>query len=186
MPYPHSCHTDHRLIPAEVPQPRQGSQVIEIIIMKSEILHDIETSIRQIEKGRKPEDPLLLTEDGSDNYLLCRCIDTALDQAVSRCQAYLLLPSPFVRRISADHTHEWDEKNIFLALPANWPPHCIDPLRDAVHNYIVNRAMQLFLVYADARLSEVCDAMALSCWNDINTQLNARLGPTRIHPTFLG
>lgn len=174
------------MMPPGLPEPRQDSQVVEIIIMKPEVIHDIEASVRQIERGRRPEDPPLLATGGTDDYLLCRYIDTALNEAVSRCRAYLLMPSPFVRRISADHAHEWEEKDIFLALPHNWPPHSIDPLRDAVHGYVVNRAMQLFLAYADAKASEMCDVMAQSCWNDINSQLNARIGPTRIHPTFLG
>ena len=186
MPYPTHLHNG-RCFPDEVIAcPRQGKQVVEIIILKSEIIHDIEAGIRQIEKQRGAEQPQLLAEDGADNYLLCRYIDHALNKAVARCQAYLLLPSPFVRRISTDHTREWEEKNIFLAMPMNWPPHCIDALRDDVHSFIVHCAMQLFLAYADIKASEQCGIMTQSCWDDMNAQLNARLGTTNIHPTFLG
>lgn len=187
MPYPHSLHTSERSLPDGVTlNPRHGKQLVEVIFLKQEIMHDIEASIRQIEKSRPKDAPALLAAGGTDDYLLCRYIDTAINQAVSRCQAYLLLPSPYVQRISTDHVSGWEEKDIFLALPHNWPPHCINPLRDAVHSFIVMRAMQLFLSFADEKAAAVCDAQAYSFWNDINTALNTRLGPTHIHPTFLG
>ena len=185
MPYPRHLHNE-RLMPADLPKPRRVNQVVEIILLKPEILHDIEAGIHQIEKSRPADAPTLLAAGGADDYLLSRYVDTAVNQAVSRCQAYLLLPSPYVQRISTDHVSGWEEKDIFLALPHNWPPHCINPLRDAVHSFIVMRAMQLFLSFADEKAAAVCDAQAYSFWNDINTALNTRLGPTHIHPTFLG
>lgn len=185
MPYPRHLHNE-RLLPDVLPIPRHGSQVVEIILLKPEILHDIEAGIHQIEKSRPADAPTLLAAGGADDYLLCRYVDTAINQAVSRCQAYLMLPSPYVHRISTDHVGEWEEKSIFVALPPRWPAHLIDTLRDAVHSFIVMRAMQLFLSFADEKAAAVCDAQAYSFWNDINTALNTRLGPTHIHPTFLG
>lgn len=165
---------------------RQGRQIIDIILLSKELIHDIEDGIRQVENGRGKDAPKLLSSDGNENYTLRRHIDTALGQAVSRCQAYLLLPSPYARRISTDHADQWLEKDIILGLPNNWPPHCVDTLRDDVHNYIVYRAMQLFLALSEPKAAEICGTQADTCYNNINAQLNARLGPTRIHPTFLG
>ena len=187
--YPHYLHTqsDSRFFPKEVAcLPHQDKQRIEVIFLKEEIMHDIEAGIRLIEKSRSEEAPAILDKDGKDDYLLSRYIDTAINQAVARCRAYLLLPSPYVHRISTNHTHDWEEKSIYLAFPMTWPPHCIAPLRDAIHNYIVERAQQLFLAKIDVKLSEVCDIQATTYYNEINALLNTRLGGVHIQPTFLG
>ena len=165
---------------------REGKQIVEIILLKEELMHDIEAGLHSLEKNRPADAPALLDADGKDDYLLLRHIDTAVNQVVSRCQAYLLLPSPFVHRVSTDHVHGWEEKSICLALPHNWPPHCVDPLRDAAHNYIVERAQQLFMMKVDQKLAESIDFTASLYWNDINAELNTRLGGVHIHPTFLG
>lgn len=190
--YPHYIHQEpHERLPlpdcidAEAVR-RQGRQIIDIILLNKELMHDIEEGIRQVEKARDKDAPKLLTSDGNDSYILRRHIDTAINQAVSRCQAYLLLPSPYARRVSTDHADQWLEKDIILGLPHNWPPHCVDALRDDVHNFIVYRSMQLFLALSEPKAAEVCALQADSFYNDINAQLNARLGPTHIHPTFLG
>lgn len=190
--YPHYIHQQpHERLPLPdcidaAAVRRQGRQIIDIILLNKELMHDIEDGIRQVENGRDKDAPKLLPSDGKESYMLRRHIDTALNKVVSRCQAYLLLPSPYARRISTDHAGEWEEKDIILGLPHNWPAHCVDPLRDDVHNYIVYRAMQLFLALSEPKAAEACDQLALSCYDDINAQLNARLGPMHIHPTFLG
>ena len=190
--YPHYIHQQPR---ERLPLPdcidaaavrRQGKQIIDIILLNKELMHDIEEGIRQVENARDKDAPKLLSSDGKDSYILRRHIDTAINQAVSRCQAYLLLPSPYARRVSTDHADQWLEKDILLGLPHNWPPHCADGLRDAVHNYIVYRSMQLFLALSEPKGAEICEIQAESFYNDINAKLNARLGPTNIHPTFLG
>lgn len=184
--YPNHLHTDRRFPDEIIAIPHQDKQVIEVILLKQEILHDIEDGIRDLDRNRDTNLPDLLPEGADSSYMLRRHIDTAVNQAVSRCQAYLLLPSPFVHRISTNHAGDWEEKSIYLAMPRNWPPHLIDSLRDSVHNYIVDRAIQLFLRRKDQNASQVCDAQATVFWNEINTALNARLGPMRCHPTFLG
>lgn len=190
--YPHYIHQEpHERLPLPdcidaAAVRRQGRQIIDIILLKKELMHDIEDGIRRWENNRDKDAPKLLPAGGNDSYILRRHIDTAINQAVSRCQAYLLLPSPFARRISTDHAGEWEEKDIILGMPHNWPPHCVDALRDAIHNFIVERAQQLFFHLSDPKAAEACDFQASLYWNDINAELNTRLGPTRIHPTFLG
>ena len=193
MSYPHHLHQQPHDRLAGLPSliditavRRQNQQLVEVILLKSELLHDIEAVTHQIEKQRPPEAPSILPTGGADNYLLCRYIDTAVNQVVSRCQAYLLLPSPYAHRISTDHVSGWEEKSIYLALPHRWPPHCIEPLRDAIHNYIVERAVQLFTKLTDDKVSQICDQQAQSFYDDINVALNTRLGPTNVYPTFLG
>lgn len=186
MPYPCHLHSNRRFPDEVIAYPRQDRQLIEIILLKSEIVHDIEEGVSDIEKNRDAEAPAMLPAGGDSSYILRRHIDTAVNQAVSRCQAYLLLPSPFVHRISTDHAGDWEEKSIYLAMPRTWPLHCIDGLCDAVHNFIVERTMQLFLFRKDPKAAEACDYQANMFWNDINAGLNARLGPMHIHPTFLG
>lgn len=184
--YPHRFHNTRSLpevVAGRLPLPER-KQLVEIILFSPELLHDIEDCIKDVQDSFRPEGKALLPNDRS--YMLARHIDTAVNQTVSRCQAYLLLPSPFVRRISNNHTHEWEEKDIFLALPYNWPPHCVDTLRDAVHYFIVQRACQLFLALKEPKAAEVCDIQAMQHYNEINALLNDRIGPMNIHPSFLG
>lgn len=184
--YPRHLHNG-RHIPDEIAAiPFAPKQLVEVILLHEELVHDIEAVIHQLEKNRKEEEPTLLDGNAADNYLLLRHIDTSVNQAVARCQAYLLIPSPFVHRISTDHVGRWKEKSIFLALPMDWPPHLIEPLRDAIHNYIVYRATQLFLVMTDEKAAEKADYMASLYHGDINAHLNERFGPRVIGPTPFG
>ncbi len=162
----------------------ERKQLFEVILLREELQHDIEDQLNDVQNTFRPDGKALLPDDKS--YMLSRHIDTAINQAVSRCQAYLLLPSPHVQRISTNHVYEWEEKSIFLALPHNWPLHAGKALRNAVHNYIVMRACQLFLALKEPKAAEACDTLATLCYNDINAQLNTRLGPMNIHPSFLG
>lgn len=184
--YPHHLHTPERQRPVSSGLPA-GKQLVEVILLHEELTHDIEADIRRIEKARKLEDPIL-ADNGSDDYLLCRYIDQAVNRVVTRCQAYLLLPSPFVRRISTNHTHNWEEKNIMLALPHNWAPHNIEPLRDAIHNYIVKNVEYQLLAQAlpqDAT-TLLCQQQSTDSYNEINALINSRLGGVHTHPTIFG
>ena len=159
-------------------------QLVEIILLKSEITHDIQAEITTIERMRKMQDTPILSNDDTDSYTISRQIDSA----VSRCQAYLLLPSPSVHRISTNHIMGWEEKSMYLALPMNWPSHNIDALRDAVHNYIVKAVVFYLLSIAipgDPYLP-VCLEQRDTSYNEINRYLSSRLGGVKIHPTFLG
>jgi len=182
--YPHHLHTGRPFPKEVIACPRRDKQVIEVIILKPEIVHDIEADITQLERQRNLESPIITDGD----YTVRRQIDRALNQCVSRMQAYLLLPSPFVRSISTNHAGDWDEKNIFLALPHNWPPHCIDPLRDAVHNYIVKSVEYNVLLapLTNDPYTAMCRQEAEESYNEINALINSRLGPMNIHPSFLG
>lgn len=181
--YPHHLHHHHHRPFPDICRVPPQMQLVEIILLRDELIHDIEANINQLERkatvpSASPEGSSPLLPNGaSDNYLISRHIDTAVNSAVSRCQAYLLLPSPYVHRISTDHAHQWEEKSLYLALPPDWPPHCIDPLRDAVHNYVVYRAMQLFLTFANEKAAATADAMASDSYDDINVQISARRNP---------
>lgn len=187
MPYPHHLHRSHRPVgcgTAAAP----GMQLVEIILLKSEITHDIQAEITTIERMRKMQDTPILSNDDTDSYTISRQIDSAVNSAVSRCQAYLLLPSPSVHRISTNHIMGWEEKSMYLALPMNWPSHNIDALRDAVHNYIVKAVVFYLLSIAipgDPYLP-VCLEQRDTSYNEINRYLSSRLGGVKIHPTFLG
>lgn len=199
MPYPHHIHMEPHdrlnlpdLFDITAVQ-RQGKQLVEVILLKDELLHDIEASAKQLDDARQSTVqgssaalPPILPKGAAENYLLLRHLDTAVNQAVSRCQAYLLLPSPFVRRISTNHTHGWEEKSIFLAFPNNWPPHCVDALRDSIHNFIVERTLQRYLLRVDPKAAESCDLQALGFYDEINALLNTRLGAMHLRPTFCG
>lgn len=187
MPYPFKHHID-RCVPDEVlHKPRRFPQLVEVIILKSEIIHDVEADIQRIERMRKMEETPIISND-SDYYDIARDIDTALGEVVSRCTAYLLLPSPYAHHISTDHVNDWEEKSIYLCEPENWPPHAIDPLRNAIHDYIV-KAVELELLsisMPEDKYLPKLELKKMDLYDDINVHLNARLGDSLIFPTFLG
>ena len=199
MPYPHHIHmepSDRLNLPDLfdiTAVQRREKQLVEVILLKEELLHDIEATVKQLDdtrqstaQGSSAALPPILPKGAAENYLLLRHLDAAVNQAVSRCQAYLLLPSPFVRRISTNHTHGWEEKSIFLAFPHNWPPHCVDALRDSIHNFVVERTLQRYLLRVDPKAAELCDLQAQGFYDEINALLNTRLGPMHLRPTFCG
>lgn len=187
--YPHHLHTPDRPVCCNtIAAQRQHKHVVELILLYSELRHDIDADILRVERQRHLEETPVISNNDTDSYIIKRYIDNAVNKVVSRCQAYLLLPSPYVRRISTDHTHSWEEKNIMLALPHNWPPHNIDALRDACHNFIVKSVEYMLLSSAlphDA-YTALCKQQADDFYDDINVNINARLHASLIQPTFLG
>lgn len=187
--YPHRFHNTRSLpevIATKLPLPDR-KQIVEIILLKTELLHDIKSNLVRLERTRKSQVPIFIDNDDYQ-YTICRKVDDAVGRVVSRMQAYLLLPSPYAHRIATNHTHEWEEKSIYLALPYNWPPHNIDALRDAVHNYIVKYALFQFLAETlpDDKLLPVLERQYTDLYDNINANINDRLGPMNIYPSFLG
>lgn len=186
--YPHESHYNRPFPDAVCQRLRQGKQYVEIIILKDEIIHDIDTDTLNLEKSRKLEETPVATDERR-MYEACRHIDRALNAIVRKCSAYLLLPSPFVHRISTNHTKGWEEQSIYLALPHNWPPHLIDSLRDQAHDYIVKYAESQLLVpilSPDDSYVRYCAVAAEEDLNDLNAGINARLGADTITPTPFG
>lgn len=186
--YPHESHYNRPFPDAVCQRLRQGKQYVEIIILKDEIIHDIDTDTLNLEKSRKLEETPVATDERR-MYEACRHIDRALNAIVRKCSAYLLLPSPFVHRISTNHTKGWEEQSIYLALPHNWPPHLIDSLRDLAHDYIVKYAESQLLVpilSPDDSYVRYCAVAAEEDLNDLNAGINARLGADTITPTPFG
>ena len=186
--YPHELH-NNRPYPDEVCKKlHQGKQFIEIILLKDEILHDIDTDTLNVEKSRKIDETPVSTDE-KRLYEASRQIDRAVNNLVRKCSAYLLLPSPYVHRISTNHTKGWEEKSIYLALPYNWPPHLIDSVRDLAHDYIVKFAESQLLVTLlspDDSYVKYCAVAAEEDINDFNAGINERLGATIITPTPFG
>ena len=186
--YPHELH-HNRPYPDEVCRKLcQGKQVIEIILLKDEIIHDIDTDTLNVEKSRNIEQTPVATDE-KRMYEACRHIDRAVNAVVAKCAAYLLLPSPFVHRISTNHTKGWEEKSIYLALPHNWPPHLIDTVRDFAHNHIVKFAEAQLLVpllSPDDSYVKYCALDAETSLDDLNAAINERLGRDIITPTPFG
>lgn len=184
--YPHHLHKSDR--PCPVTGVKAGfPQRVEVILLHEELRHDIEADLTAIERQRKLETPILAS-DGKDDYRLARNIDTAVNKVVKRCTAYLMLPSPFVHRISTNHVYKWEEKSLYLHFPENWPPHLADNLRDAVHLYIVKFVELAFLTVAlpDDKYLPILQEQVNDAYDDINAALNDRLGSSITHVTFLG
>lgn len=185
--YPHHLHTPGTVHCGITAVLSPGFQLLEIILLRTEIVHDIQADFSTLERTRKLESPILPSED-TDDYLLTRRIDDAVNSAVARLQAYLLLPSPFVSRIATDHARRWEEQSILLSLPDNWPPHLAGTLRDAVHNYVVKAAESAMLTVAlpNDPYTALCLQEAERAYNDINSHVSARRGPVTPHPTIFG
>lgn len=186
--YRHELHYN-RPFPDEVcHRLRQGKQFVEIIFLKDEIIHDIDADTLNVERSRKLEETQIATDERR-MYEACRQIDRAVNQIVRECSAYLLLPSPFVHRISTNHTKGWEEKSIYLALPHNWPPHLIDPLRDAAHNHIVRFAeaelLTPILTPTDSYV-QWCTLTAKDSLNQVQSIISDRFGPIDITGTPFG
>ena len=185
--YPHRLHYNRIMPDAVCQRLHKDKQVVEIIVLHEELLRDIESDIHRIERMRKMEETPIISSD-ADYYDITRDIDTALGEVVSRCSAYMLLPSPFVHRISTNHAGSWEEKSIYLGLPYNWPPHDIDPLRDSVHDYIIKSVELELLTISmpnDGYLP-ILDQKRYEQYNRINALLNDRLGKTDLIQTPFG
>lgn len=185
MPYPHHLHEGkpYRDCPVcnNIIAARRPVQLIEIILLKEEFYHDIDAETYQVQKMRtsekgSPASTLPLSTDSTNRYLLDRYIDKYVSQAVSRLSAYLAIPSPFAHRIANNHTKDWLEKSIYVALPHDWPPHNIDPLRDAVHQLIVKGVEYQLLAVAlpNDTYTAMCREMMEDADTDITVYVNAR------------
>lgn len=186
--YPRHLHYN-RPFPDEVCQRlRQGKQYVEIILLKDEIIHDIDADTLNLEKSRKLEETPVATDERR-MYEACRQIDRAVNKLVRECSAYLLLPSPFVHRISTNHTKGWEEKSLYLALPYNWPPHLIDGLRDAAHNHIVRFAeaelLTPLLSPTDSYV-QYCALAAQDSLAEVQSIISDRYGPIDMTGTPFG
>ena len=186
--YPRHLHYN-RPFPDEVCRRlRQGKQYVEIILMKDEIIHDIDADTLNLEKSRKIEETPVATDERR-MYEACRQIDRAVDKLVRECSAYLLLPSPYVHRISNNHTKGWEEKSLYLAMPHNWPPHLIDSLRDAAHNHIVRFAeaelLTPILTPTDSYV-QYCALAAQDSLNEVQSIISDRYGPIDMTGTPFG
>ena len=194
MPYPHYLHPDDGSVRSCIEARRyrrQGFQLVEIILLKDEIYHDIDAETHKIQearnqaaanssKGEAVPVTTIATDDRS-RYLMDRIIDKYVSVAVRRLSAYLVLPSAFAHRIVNNHTKSWQEKSILISLPQRWPPHLLEPLRDAVHTLIVKGTEKEWLSTAlspnDAYVM-LCQQEADDADADITSDVNARYGPT--------
>ena len=186
MPYPHHLHEGKPYRPCPVCRDiiatKKPVQLIEIILLKEEFYHDIDAETLQVQKMRKPTAESTaalatnLATDDTSRYLIDRYIDRYVSQAVSRLSAYLAIPSPFAHRIANNHTKEWLEKSIYVALPHDWPPHHIDALRDAVHQLIVKGVEYQLMAVAlpNDPYTALCREMMEEADTDITVHVNAR------------
>lgn len=185
MPYPHHLHEGTPYRPCQLCRDivavKKPIQLIEIILLKEEFYHDIDAETLQAQKMRAavggfPADKIPLATDDSNRYLIDRYIDRYVSQAVARLSAYLAIPSPFAHRIANNHTKDWLEKSIYVALPKDWPPHHIEPLRDAVHQLIVKGVEYQLLAAAlpNDPYTAICREMMEDADTDITVHVNAR------------
>ncbi len=191
MPYPHHLHpadgSVRRCVTA-APPGRQGFQLIEIIILKDEIYHDIDMETHRIQetmnqkaeaKGNAGTSISTVATDDTSRYMMDRYIDRYVSKAVHCLTAYLALPSPFAHRIANNHTKSWQEKSILVSLPQRWPPHMIEPLRDAVHELIVKGSEKELLATTlgpNDPYVTLCNEEAEDAYNDITVNVNTRYG----------
>ena len=189
MPYPHHLHPSGGSLLCPAPPVRPGFQLIEIIILKDEIYHDIDRETHDLQEHRNktatapagsPAGQITtIATDDTSRYLMDRHIDRYVNKTVHLLTAYLALPSPYAHRIANNHTKSWQEKSILISLPARWPPHLIDPLRDAVHRFIVKgvemEILSTTLGPGDAYV-QLCAQESEEADGDITVYVNTRYG----------
>lgn len=192
MPYPHHLHPDDGSLRCGYDVPRKpGFQLVEVIIFKQEIYHDIDAETQALQNHRNktanvpagsPAGQITtIATDDTSRYLTDRYIDRYLNKTVQLLSAYLAIPSPFAHRIANNHTREWQEKSILISLPKRWPPHLIDPLRDAVHRFIV-KGVEMEILSTTLGPSDhyvqLCAEEAEEADGDITVNINTRYGTT--------
>ena len=157
--------------------------IIEIILFKQELLHDINAALTRIERTRHLDDITLTTE--GDDYSFDRQIESALADVIKRTAAYQCIPSQHAQRIQSNHTYDWQEKTILLNMPHEWLPANISPLRTACHNYIVHAVLydQLSAMLPGDPYTLQLLEQKTRYYSDINAAL---LHQTKIHPTPFG
>lgn len=184
MPYPYQLHQGRPYRPCKVCNDivaaMKDVQLIEVIVLKDELYHDIDAETLQVQRMRKMTD-LPLSTDDSGRYLVDRYIDKYVNRAVGKLTAYLAIPSPFVQRIANDHTKAWQEKSILVALPKTWTPHRLWPLCDAVHQLVVKGTEFELLAVAlpNDSYTLLCKDMVEEAENEIAVQVNARYTPLK-------
>ncbi len=93
-------------------------QIINIVLLKKELLHDIEAETTRIERAAQPTaqsaaqnaslpHPILSDDDA---YSVSREIDKAFNTALSRIQAYLTIPAGAAHHVTTNHAHDWQER----------------------------------------------------------------------------
>lgn len=190
MPYPHHLHEGKPYRPCpvccDIVAAKKPAQLIEIILLKEEFYHDIDAETRQVQKMRTaaggfPDGKIPLATDDTNRYLIDRYIDRYVSQAVSRLTAYLAIPSPFAHRVANNHTKDWLEKSIYVALPHDWSLHHIEPLRDAVHQLIVKGVEYQLMAVAlpNDPYTAMCREMMEDADTDITVHVNARCSQLR-------
>lgn len=191
MPYPHHLHPDDGSLRTVCALPagvcRHGFQLIEIIILKDEIYHDIDRETHDLQEHRNNSVPdgsagrniTTIATDDTSRYLIDRYIDRYVNKTVHLMTAYLALPSPYAHRIANNHTKSWQEKSILISLPTRWPPHLIDTLRDAVHRFIV-KGVEMEILSTTLGPSDpyvqLCAQESEEADGDITVNINTRYG----------
>ncbi len=186
--YPHHLHNCRNIPDSVGCRLCTGKQIVEIILLKEELVHDINADSHHIETSRKAADTPVATDD-KRLYEMNRKIDNAVNHIVRAMAAYLLVPSPVVHRISSNHAHGWEEKSIYLALPNNWPPYLLDSLRDQVHEHVVKSAEAELLVpilSPSDDYVQYCKLAAVEAEREVNSIINDRLGIPELDQTPFG
>lgn len=185
--YPHYLHTPDRPVCCGSVSTPPGKRLVDIILLKKEIFNDIDADTLQVEKARRTEGLNIATDD-KQRYTLTRTIEKAITNVLRPLTPYLLLPSPFVHTIATNHAGGWDEKDILLAMPHNWPQHLIDNLRDTIHHYIVKLTEYEYLapLLPNDPYTALCKQQSDDDHGDINVIVSSRLGPVKIHPSPFG
>jgi hypothetical protein len=161
---------------------------VEIILLKNEIIHAVQSDIQRFERTRKMQDAPVLLDNEADRYTMCGYIDEAVNEAVRIMQAYLMVPSSFSHRVTNNHTDDWDEISIRLAMPINWPPHLLDSLKNAVHKFVVRKAEYSLLSVnvPEDPFTIMCERFADTHYNEIESIISDRIGPIHTSPMPLG
>ena len=127
--------------------PRRYDKERHIYISKDNLFYDIDAATLIVARARRDGNNTDKQDIPSDENglrpIFERWIDKYTNLAINRMQAYV---KPEPRTSMMNNLNQWEEKDIFLMMPDNWDESTFEPLKDAVHNYIVNGVLYEYFV----------------------------------------
>lgn len=110
-----------------------------IYISKDNLFFDIDAQTLIVARARRDGNNTDKQDIPSDENgmrpIFERWIDKYINLAIGRMQAFV---KPELRTSAMNNIKQWEERDIFLMMPDNWDEKAFEPLKEAVHNYIVS------------------------------------------------
>lgn len=123
-----------------------ATKEVHIYIVKDQLLYDIDAQSLIVARARRNGnnvDQHNVSTDEADQFrpMFERWIDKYFSLAMNRMQAYVKTEP---RIAMTNNLKQWTEKDITLSMPDYWNEKAFEPLKSAIHDYIVNGVLYEF------------------------------------------